>query len=372
MSTAKEPSLLSALGTVAAALVLASVFGRHPPAKPVPAAFGGTLSTQEPHSIQVARAAEPGRGREAPSPLRIPWAGWRDIFKRTWRQIEEDRLLAIAGGVVFFALLALFPTVTALVSSYGLVAKASSLEEHLSFFASVVPAEAWSIVREQIVRVASKPGATLGLTFLSGLALALWSANSGMKAIIDALNVVYEEDEKRGFFRLNLVSLAFTIGAIGAALFAVGAVVALPLVLSQIGLGSWTEDVLRIARWPVLLLGMLAGLAVLYRYGPSRQRAKWQWISVGAVLASLLWLIGSLGLSFYLANFGHYDATYGSLGAAIGTMMWMWMSAIVILLGAELNAEIEHQTAVDSTIGGDKPLGARGAAMADTVGDASG
>jgi membrane protein len=199
----------------------------------------------------------------------------------------------------------------------------------------------------------------------------LWSANAGMKAIMDALNVVYDEKEKRGFINLNLVSLAFTIGGIIAALLAVGAVVVLPVVLSYIGLSGIGEILLRLLRWPLLLAVIVIGLAVLYRIGPSRREARWQWLSVGSVFAALAWLISSALLSWYLSNFANYDATYGSLGAGIGLMMWMWISSIVILFGAELNAEIEHQTARDSTVQGEKPLGARGAAMADTVGAAT-
>ena len=188
---------------------------------------------------------------------------------------------------------------------------------------------------------------------------------------MDALNVVYDEKEKRGFIKLNLVSLAFTIAAILALLMAIGEVVVLPLLLGYVGLGGKSELLLSLLRWPILLIGILIGLAVLYRYGPSRREPRWRWLSVGSIFATGAWLASSALLSWYLANFANYDATYGSLGAAIGLMTWMWVSTIVILVGAELNSEIEHQTARDSTVGGEKPLGARGAAMADTVGAAA-
>jgi membrane protein len=202
---------------------------------------------------------------------------------------------------------------------------------------------------------------------LFSFALALWSANGGMKAIIDALNVVYDEDEKRGFIKLNAVSLAFTLGGLVAILAAIGLVVAAPIVLSMFGLGAFADLLLRFGRWPALAAMILLGLAVLYRFAPSRRSPQWKWISVGSVSATVIWLIGSAALSYYLANFAAYDATYGSLGAAIGLMIWMWMSTIVVLLGAELNSEIEHQTTKDSTTGR-KPMGRRGATMADTVG----
>jgi membrane protein len=191
-----------------------------------------------------------------------------------------------------------------------------------------------------------------------------------MKAVIDALNVVYEEKEKRGFIVLNAVSLAFTVAALASLLLMIGAVVAVPLVLDRLGFGSDTELVIRVGRWPALFSMLLIGLAVLYRYGPSRAEPRLQWLSVGAVAAAVLWLAGSSLLSWYLANFGNYNATYGSLGAAIGLMTWMWMTAIILLAAAELNSEIEHQTVVDSTSGRSKPLGVRGAVMADTIGAA--
>ena len=319
---------------------------------------------------RAAGSDDAGRGRDAVSPWQIPWKGWKDILIRTYQQFGEDRLLAVAAGVVFYGLLALFPAITAIVSSYALFAKGSTIAEHMSMLSGILPEGGLGIVRDQVDRVLAKGDVKLGLAFLLSFVLAVWSANGGMKAIIDALNVVYDEDEKRGFFKLNAISLAFTFGGLAVVLLAIGSVVALPIVLSTIGLGALTDALFRIGRWPILVMTMLMGLAVLYRFGPSRRSAQWRWLSVGSVFATLTWLAGSALLSFYLANYANYDATYGSLGAAIGLMMWMWMSTILVLLGAELNSEIEHQTAVDSTEGGDKPLGRRGARMADTVGEA--
>jgi membrane protein len=332
--------------------------------------FASAASRDEPASVQRERAEQPGRGRDARKPWNIPWQGWKDILWRTYEQAGEDRLLAVAAGVVFYALLALFPAVTAFVSFYGLFAKASTINDHLSVAASLMPTGAFGIVKDQVARVLAKGDVKLGFAFAFGLGLSLWSANAGMKAIIDALNVVYEETEHRGFIKLNLVSLAFTVGALGAMLVALGCVVVFPLVMSEIGLGRLTEILIRVARWPFLITGVILGLAVLYRYGPSRREPKWRWLSVGSVLAAITWMGGSALLSWYLENFANYDATYGSLGAAIGMMIWMWMSSIVVLFGAQLNSEIEHQTARDTTIGHEKPLGARGATMADTVGEA--
>jgi membrane protein len=322
------------------------------------------------NNVSDEASADKQRGRQAATPWQIPWRGWKDILIRTYEQLNEDRLLAVAAGVVFYGLLALFPAITAIVSSYALFATPNTINGHLSMLSGLLPGGAFDIVKEQVGRVLEKGDLKLGTAFVVSFLFALWSANGGMKAIIDALNVVYEEQEKRGFFKLNAISLAFTFGGLLAILIAIGTVVALPIVLATIGLGSITEILFRVGRWPLLIVLMLLGLALLYRFGPSRRSPQWQWLSVGSVFATLTWLAGSALLSYYLANYANYDATYGSLGAAIGLMMWMWISTIVVLLGAELNSEIEHQTKVDSTEGGGKPLGARGAHVADTVGEA--
>lgn len=311
------------------------------------------------------------RGRQSATPLDIPRAGWRDILWRTYQQIDEDRLLATAAGVVFFGLLAVFPAITALVSCYGLFADASTISDNLQTLALMLPSGSFQIVQDQIARVLAKGPASLGFTFLFGLLLAIWSANAGAKAVIDALNVVYGEREKRGFFKLNALSLSFTIGGIAALMLMVSAVIAFPLAMDRLGLAQDSKLLISLARWPLLLLVMIAGLGLLYRFGPSRAAARWSWLGAGTVAAALLWLVGSLLLSWYLSNFGDYNATYGSLGAAIGLMMWMWMSAIIVLCGAELNAEIEHQTEMDTTVGPGRPMGTRGAAMADSLGRAS-
>ena len=267
-------------------------------------------------------------------------------------------------------MLAIFPAVAAFVSLYGLIADASTIDAHLSLASGILPGGAVDILHDQITKLTAKSDAKLSLEFITGLAVALWSANAGMKAIIDALNVVYDEKEKRSFVKLNLVSLLFTFVAILSLMAALAAVVIAPIIFSMIGLSTLFSLAIALLRWPLLLILATLALAAIYRYGPSRREARWRWLSVGSIAAATGWLISSLLFSWYIANFGAYNATYGSLGAAVGMMMWMWISAIVILLGAELNAEIEHQTAHDSTVGAEKPLGRRGAVMADTVGAA--
>jgi membrane protein len=249
-----------------------------------------------------------------------------------------------------------------------LFADPGAIAAHLNEVSGFVPSGALDVARDQLARVASKGDRALGFTFAIGLGVSLWSANAAMKSLFDTLNIVYGEDEKRGFIKLNAISLAFTVAAVAFMLVAIAAVAVLPIALTYIGLTDFTDFLLRIARWPALFIGLAVALSLIYRFGPSREAPRWRWITSGSAMAALLWLAASAIFSFYAANFGNFDATYGSLGAVIGFMMWLWISAIVVLLGAELNAEIEHQTAYDTTTGNPKPLGARGAHMADSVG----
>jgi membrane protein len=329
--------------------------------KPVQRAVDGGLPGQS-------SASEADRGRRASTPAEIPAKGWKDVALRIYNRINDDRILALAAGVTFYVLLALFPGIAGLIALYGLYADAGTISQHLDTLAGVLPEGGLQITREQIERLAAQPAQRLGIATIIGLGVSLWSANGGMKAMFDALNVVYHEKEKRSFIRLNSISLAFTIGAIAFILIALAAMTILPVVLSDLGLSRVTELLIRIGRWPVLLLVVGFTIALIYRYGPSRDQPKWRWITHGSVFAALAWLCLSLLFSWYTENFGSYNKTYGSLGAVIGFMTWLWLSNIVILVGAKLNAETEHQTARNSTIGKPEPLGRRGAEMADTIG----
>lgn len=306
-------------------------------------------------------------GHHAERPSDIPAHGWWRILKRTLNQAMEDRLLTEAAGVTFYALLALFPAIAALVSLYGLVADRATIGEHLSMLSGVIPGGGMELIEEQVKRLASNPETALGFGALVGLGVSLWSANQATKALFDALNVVYEEEEKRGIVEFTLVTLAFTQGFMLFAVLAMAGVVVLPVVLNFLGLGTALEWLLGLARWPLLLAMVAVVLACLYRWGPSRAQAKWRWVSWGSAVATFLWLLVSLGFSWYVANFGSYNETYGSLGAVVGFMTWIWVSAAVVLLGGELNAEMEHQTARDTTTGPERPMGERRARMADTV-----
>ena len=310
------------------------------------------------------------RGRFAEGHSEIPPLGWKDILLRVYNGVSDDRILANAAGVTYYALLALFPGIAALVSIYGLFADPNTIVSHVDTVAGFAPGGAIDVVRDQLTRVSGQGSTTLGVSFLIGLAISLWSANSGIKALFDSLNVVYEENEERGFIRLNLVTLSFTIAAIAFLLIALACIVALPVALNYLPPSGVTGVILEFARWPILLVLVAFGLTVIYRYGPSRAEPRWQWITWGSVFAAIVWLAASALFSWYSANFGSFNKTYGSLGAVIGFMTWMWLSIIVVLIGAKLNAEIEHQTVRDSTAGRPKPLGGRGAKMADTIGPA--
>jgi membrane protein len=290
------------------------------------------------------RKPQPARkGKAEAKDLADPtWRDWKEIAKRVFKALGDDRLLAVAAGVVFYGLLAFFPAITALVSIYGLIADVSTIREHLSLASGILPAGGFDILREQVDRILQKGGGQLSFAFVASTLFAIWSANAGMKAMMDALNVIYNVPETRNFIRLNAVSLAFTVGGIAMLLFAIGSVVVFPFLLSMLGLGRLGESFLPLLRWPVLFAGVILGLAVLYRFGPAPYGARWRWVTPGSFLATTLWVVGSAALSYYLANFANYDATYGSLGAAIGLMMWMWMSSIVILLGAQLNDTLDN------------------------------
>ena len=310
------------------------------------------------------------RGRQAASPSEIPAKGWKDILLRVYENISRHRLLALAAGMTYYSLLAIFPAIAALVAMYGLFSDPATIAKHLDQLGGFLPGGAIDIAREQLTRVTSKGSQTLGLTFAIGLATSLWSANAAMKSLFDTLNIVHGEDEKRGFIHLNAISLCFTIGGIGFMLAALGSIVVVPIILGYLGLSSVGDLLLRIGRWPAMYLILTFALAIIYRYGPSRERPKWHWITWGSAIAAVIWLAVSGLFSTYAAYFGQFNETYGSLGAAIGFMTWLWISAIVVLLGAEIEAEMEHQTARDTTTGAPKPMGTRGARVADTLGAA--
>jgi membrane protein len=322
----------------------------------------------ESNSIDFARARESGRGRHANTPEQIPPRGWADIFWRVFWAISENRILSTSGGVAFFALLAIFPGIGAMVSLYGLFSDATTIGQHITLLGGILPFGVLEIVAEQIRLVVEQQNETLGAAFVVGLLVALFSANSGIAALCDALNVVYGEREKRSVVQLYTTTFLFTLAGIVFTILALIGLVIIPLVLEFIGLTTSSEILISVLRWPVLFVAVGFSLAFLYRYGPSRRDAKWRWVTWGSVVAAFLWIAASMLFSWYVATFDSYNRIYGSLGAGIGFMVWLWISAVIVLLGGEVNAEMEHQTARDTTEGNPKPLGSRGATMADHVG----
>lgn len=304
-------------------------------------------------------------GESVRSPGEFSWSGWKAIFLRLYHEITTDRVLMIAGGVTFYILLALFPALTAFVSIYGLLADPSNVSDYVEQMRGMVPAAGIEIIGTQLQSLARQSTNALGISFLIGLAVAFWSANGGIKALFDAMNVAYEEDEKRGFIKRNFTAFTFTLGAMLLAIMFIVVLGVIPAVLAFVGLGRVTEVLVLVLRW-VLLLGVaFFAISLLYRYGPSRVPAQWRWINYGAIFATICWFLVSWGFSIYLQNFANYNVTYGALGAVIGLMMWIWISTIVVIVGAELNAEMERQTLRDSTVGPEHPMGERGAFVAD-------
>ena len=310
-----------------------------------------------------------GRGRSAERPRDIPSRGWLDIAKRLKERISRSRLSIIAAGVAFYGLMAVPPGLIALVSLYGLVFDPQQVTEQIRALSGILPSEAADVMANQLGEVASSDRTALGVGSLAAIFLALWSASAGMRTLMQALNVAYEEDETRGTLRFYATALVLTLLAILGALIAIAVVVAVPTALELVGLGAVAKTAATIATLLLLAGGMLFGLAVVYRYGPSRTKPQWQWVTWGAVIATLTWILGSALFSLYVANFASYNKTYGSMGAVVILLTWFLLTAYVILIGGELNAEMERQTAKDTTEAGE-PMGQRGATAADTLGPA--
>jgi membrane protein len=332
------------------------------------AGAGVALLQDGSHGKGPRRALEPGRGRRARSPGEIPKRGWKDILLRTKAEFSQDQVPLVSAGVTFYTLLALFPGMAAFVGLYGLVADVSDVQRHLALLSFMLPSSALNFLGQQMVRLAEANNGSLSLAFVVGLLASIWSANGAMKAMMTGLNIAYDEEERRGFVRKTLTSLAFTLGFLAFIMAMIGLLAAQPFIETFVGpraatMFGWIS-------WPIMLAGLIVGLALLYRFGPSRDPVKWRWISWGSGAVIVFWAIASALFSLYVANFAHYDKTYGSLGAIIGFMMWAYLSTMVVLAGAELNSEIEHQTAVDTTVGAPRPMGLRRARMADTLGAA--
>ncbi len=306
-------------------------------------------------------------GRLAKSPVDIPWKGWKRVLLRTWREIISDRVALVAAGCAFYGTLALFPAISMLISFYGLVFDPATVEPQLATLQDLLPPSAFQLISERVHMLVTKPHGTLTMGLLISTGVALWSSATGTKSIISALNLAYEERERRSFLRFQLIAFAMTLMALMGAVLGLGFIVALPPTLAMLGYEGNTLVLVRIASLLLLVGFVLGSLSLLYRFGPCRRAARWVWITPGSILATALWLLASALFSFYVGHLASYDVTYGPLGAVVGVMMWFFVTVYVVLLGAELNAELELQTAHDSTDGPPQPIGSRGAYVADHV-----
>lgn len=311
---------------------------------------------------------ERGRGRDARMPQEIPRRGWWDIVVRVNRQLSTDNVSIVAAGLALYGLLSIFPALTAAVSIYGLFASPGQIAGQMEIFQGLLPADAMSILERQLQKLTSQEQHTLGFGLIVGILLALWSARSGMVALITALNVAYNQAETRGFFKRLFMSLLFTISAVVGFVVVLLLGIAVPVILAYLPLGPAAELVILVARWGLLWLVAIVGLGFAYRFAPNRRRAKWQWTSWGSVIAATLWLIGSGLFALYVRNFGSYGETYGALAGVVIMLLWFYVSAYMVVLGAEINSEMERQTVKDTTEGRDKPMGQRDAYSADTIG----
>jgi membrane protein len=306
-------------------------------------------------------------GRDATRPYHIPLKGWWQVAERVLSEASRDNLSVISAGCAFYALFAIFPALSALISLYGLMIDPAMIENQLGMLSSVLPAEAYNMVIEQVRILAAASNRTLGWSFGVSLALSIWSVMSLTQAIFAALNIAYEEEERRSFLRFYLSAFLFALVGILGGVLVLLAFVYIPLLFAYAGYLEGYEEIIAIARWPLMALFVLVLLAALYRYGPCRPSPKWSWVSVGSLFATALWLLASAGFSYYVAHFARYDKVYGSLGAVIVLLFWLYLTFYIVLLGAEINAELELQTAQDTTRGKPRPSGSRGAFVADHV-----
>jgi len=308
------------------------------------------------------------RGRQADSPAQIPARGWKDVLVRTVREFKEDQISTAAAAAAFYAWLALIPAAIGAITVYGLVASPEQITTQIEQLTQSFSQDVRSVIADPITSATSASGKGLSIGLIISLAAVLWSASGGMNGMIQAVNTAYDEKDERNFFKQRALAILMTLGAIVAFVVAVLLVAVLPPVLDALALDSFASGAVNVGRWVLLAVLMMFGLSLLYRYAPDRDNPKFRWVSWGAVVATVLWLIASAGFSFYVNNFGSYNKTYGALAGVIVLNLWLYISCMAILFGAELNAELEAQTKKDSTTGPEKPLGRRGARKADEVG----
>lgn len=306
-------------------------------------------------------------GGQAGKPTDIPKAGWKQVLRRTKEEVQEDHVPLLAAGVAFYAFVALFPALIAAVTVYGLVADPQQVENQISALTDALPEDAASLIGQQMRDIASTSSSALGWGLLASLAGALFAASGGVQNLIKAVNIAYDEEETRGFLKLRGLALLMTLGAVVFIVAAVALVAVLPVVFDMVGLSGIALLGAQLARWVVLVLFVLAALAIVYRFAPDRDDPKMRWVGLGSIVATVLWVVGSFAFSLYVSNFGSYDETYGALAGVIVLLLWLWLTSLVVLVGAEINSETEQQTGEDTTQGPEKPMGERDAVKADTM-----
>src|SRR3954463_5064303 len=316
-----------------------------------------------------APSAEELPGIHAEKPTQIPWRGWKQILKRAWAENKADNMPIIAGGVAFFGFLAVFPALIALISIYGLVASPDTVAKQVEDLSSQLPRSAAELIGTQLKSIVDNSGSALSIGLAVSILAAIWSASGGISNLMTAVNIAYDEVETRNFVKLKLTSLALPLGGILFVIIPFGLVAVVPAVIQALPLGIVGTILAQVARW-VLLLAVFAGsLAVLYRVAPDRDAPRFRWVSLGAVIVTVMWAVVSVGFALYVNKFGSYDKTYGTIAGVIVLMLWLYLTCYLVLLGAEINAEAEHQTAQDTTEGEPQPMGSRDAEMADTLPD---
>lgn len=313
-----------------------------------------------------------GRGRTAEYPSDIPARGWRDIVLRVAHRIGEDNLTLVSAGIAFNAMFAVFPAMVLIVSIYGMFASPAEVSHQMKSLFALLPGDAASLIQSQLATIAGRANTTLSVGAAISLAVTLYSSAQGMSALASATNIAYHEPERRGFLKLLAIAILFTLGGLAGLLLLIGLGVAVPAVLQTLPIGAIAKQIGFALNWVLLWLAAVFGLAVVYRFAPCRQNPRWRWVTWGSATAATIWLGGSALFAIYVQNFGSYGKTYGALGGVMMLLMWFYLGSFAVLLGAELNAEAEHQTAVDTTTGPPQPMGERGAYVADTLGAAPG
>lgn len=319
--------------------------------------------------MAIRKTPQSQRGRHAEQPTQIPRPGWLDVLWRVRNNVARDYIPVLAAGIAFYGLLATFPIIAAVISIWGLAFDPNQIAQQISLISQLLPPEAADIIGRRTEQTIENLGTRINLTAAGALIVAIYSASRGMYWLMQGLNSVYGEQESRSLVKKLGVTLVLTIGAIFMTITALGLIAVIPVTTSVLDMDSTSAMAIEFLRWPLLMVMVMLAVAVIYRYAPNRKEPRWQWISIGSVLSVTLWLIGSIGFSIYVNNFSSFNQVYGSLGAVVILLVWFWLSAFTILLGAELNSEIEHQTKHDTTIGQREPMGKRNAYVADTLGE---